>query len=228
MDGRARGRRDLLVGSALLTAFALWTVLVQCVDVQPVGQSGTDVGFAMFNVWFHGMTGVHMVLYAVTDWLGLVPIVICLCFGGLGAVQLVKRRSLFGVDTDLILLGCYYLLVIFSYLFFEMVPINYRPVPIEGVMEASYPSSTVLLVLSVMPTLQFQVDRRSQSPVFRNAARVFAIAFSAFMVAGRLFAGVHWFTDVIGSVLLAPGLFMMYQSAVAFADDKGSAPCPEE
>ena len=211
----------------MLAAFALWTVLIQCVDVQPVGQNGTNVGFATVNVWFHKITGVHRGIYTATDWLGLVPIAVCLCFGALGAVQLVRRRSLFRVDADLLLLGAYYIVVILCYLFFEMVPINYRPIPIDGIMEASYPSSTTLLVLSVMPTLKFQVDRRAKSPASRAAATAFVVVFSAFMVLGRLVAGVHWATDIVGAVLLAAGLFMLYGSAVALMDRNEAGPRTE-
>ena len=215
-----KARRDLAAGAALLVSFALWTGLIQCVDVQPVGQNGTNVGFATFNVWFHELTGVHMGIYTATDWLGLVPIAVCLCFGVLGAVQLVRRRSLLRVDADLLLLGAYYVVVIICYLLFEMVPINYRPIPIDGIMEASYPSSTTLLVLSVMPTLKFQADRRTKGPAARHAATAFVVAFSALMVLGRLVSGVHWATDIVGAVLLAAGLFMLYVSAVALADRK--------
>ena len=220
-------RRGLRTGLALLAAFALWTLLIQSVDVQPVGQNGTNVGFATFNGWFHKITGVHMAIYTVTDWLGLVPIAVCLCFGALGAVQLVRRRSLLRVDADLLLLGAYYLVVILCYLLFEMVPINYRPIPIDGIMEASYPSSTTLLVLSVMPTLKFQVDRRVKSPAVRAAATAFVVAFSALMVLGRLVAGVHWATDIVGSVLLAAGLFVVYTSAVALTDRRQDEPRSE-
>ena len=210
-----------------MAAFALWTVLIQCVDVRPVGPNGTSVGFATFNVWFHGLTGVHMGIYAVTDWLGLVPIAVCLCFGALGAVQLVRRRSLLRVDADLLLLGAYYLVVILCYLVFEMVPINYRPIPIDGIMEASYPSSTTLLVLSVMPTLKYQVDRRAHGPAARGVASAFVVAFSSLMVLGRLVAGVHWATDIVGAVLLAAGLFALYASAVAYTDQKKAEPRAE-
>ena len=99
-----KGRNCFVAGIALLVAFAFWTVLIQCVDVQPVGQNGTDIGLATFNTWFHDLTGVHMEIYTATDWLGLVPIAVCLCFGVLSAVRLVKRRSLFRVDADLLLL----------------------------------------------------------------------------------------------------------------------------
>ena len=222
MKETTKPRRGLVTGAALLAAFALWTALVQLVDVRPVGQNGTDVGLAAFNVWFHGLTGVHMVLYAITDWLGLVPAAVCLGFGVMGATQLVRRRSLSAVDPDLLLLGVYYVLIAATYLVFEAFPINYRPIPIDGVMEASYPSSTTLLVLGVMPTLAYQAVRRMKSSLAKGAVASVA-TFSALVVVGRLVSGVHWATDIVGSVLLAAGLFAMYRYAVARVDARLSA-----
>ena len=208
----------LRAGIGFLIAFLLWTALIRCVDVQAAGPNGTKVGFAAFNLWFHKLTGVHMTVYTITDWLGLVPIAVCLGFGMVGLLQLLRRRSLLRVDPDIILLGLYYLLVILAYLAFEMIPINYRPVLINGVLEASYPSSTTLLVLSVMPTLKLQIGRRIANPLVRSVTGLFAIAFSAFMVIGRSISGVHWATDIIGAVLLSRGLFLLCRSAVDAAD----------
>ena len=211
-------KNTLITGTIMLILFAVWTVLIQTVDVQAVGQNGTDIGFAGLNVWFHKMTGVHMWVYTVTDWLGLVPIFICMIFGVVGLVQLIKRRSLLKVDKDIILLGIYYILVIFGYLIFEMIPINYRPILIEGRMEASYPSSTTLLVMSVMPTFAFQVHRRIRNTKVRYVLYAFTALFTAFMVVGRTVAGVHWLTDIAGSVLLSSGLYLIYQGAVQLTD----------
>jgi len=211
-------KNTLITGTIMLILFAVWTVLIQTVDVQAVGQNGTDIGFAGLNVWFHKMTGVHMWVYTVTDWLGLVPIFICMIFGVVGLVQLIKRRSLLKVDKDIILLGIYYILVIFGYLIFEMIPVNYRPILIEGRMEASYPSSTTLLVMSVMPTLAFQVHRRIRNTKVRYGIYAFTVLFTAFMVVGRTVAGVHWLTDIAGSVMLSSGLYLIYQGAVQLTD----------
>ena len=210
----------MMIGIGSLTAFTAWTMLIKLVDVEAAGVNGTKIGFAAINLWFHKITGVHMTIYTITDWLGLLPVLICLCFGVYGAVQLIKRKKLLLVDPDIVLLGVYYIIVIAAYLFFEMVPINYRPILIDGMQEASYPSSTTLLVLSVMPTLIFQVARRSKSPVLRKATTLFAILFSSFMVVGRLIAGVHWATDIIGSVLLSAGLYNLYRYSVALVDKK--------
>ncbi|MDY3971134.1 MAG: phosphoesterase PA-phosphatase, partial [Clostridia bacterium] len=95
---KKNGKRIMLLGGVLVAAFVVWTLLIQIVDVQPVGQNGTDIGFATFNGWFHKLTGVHMTTYTITDWLGLVPLFICMVFGMIGLVQLIKRRSLLKVD----------------------------------------------------------------------------------------------------------------------------------
>ena len=208
------GKRIMLLGGVLVAAFVVWTLLIQTVDVQPVGQNGTDIGFATFNCWFHKLTGVHMTTYTITDWLGLVPLFICMVFGMIGLVQLIKRRSLLKVDYDIIVLGVYYILVMFGYVIFEMIPINYRPILINGFMEASYPSSTTLLVLGVMPTLVEQMNRRLKNAVLKRSIMVFTVLFSAYMVIGRLIAGVHWFTDIVGSIFLSTGLFYMYKAVV--------------
>ena len=209
------GKQVLLFGGILIVAFAVWTALIQMVDVQPLGQNGTNIGFATFNCWFHRLVaGVNMTIYTITDWMGLIPLVVCLIFAGIGVVQLIKRRSLFKVDPDIIILGVYYVVVILAYLIFEMISINYRPILINGVMEASYPSSTTLLVLCVMPTLIEQIQRRLSSIAVKRIVTILAIAFSAFMVIGRLISGVHWFTDIVGGVLLSAGLFTVYKAVV--------------
>lgn len=155
-----------------------------------------------------------MVIYTITDWLGLIPIFICMIFGGIGCIQLLKRRSLLKVDYDIIFLGVYYILVIFGYLIFEMIPINYRPILIEGFMEVSYPSSTTLLVLCVMPTLIEQINRRSKNEIVKKVIKALVICFSTFMVFSRLISGVHWVTDIVGSIMLSVGMFCIYKAVV--------------
>ena len=211
-------KKTLVTGVILIFAFDVWTMLIQIIDVQAVGINNTNVGFATFNTWFHSLMGVNMTLYTITDWLGLVPIFIGMCFGFLGFLQLIKRKSLLKVDFDIRILGVYYVIVILCYLIFEMIPINYRPVFINGFAEASYPSSTTLLVLGVMPTLIFQADRRIKSDKIKKIICVITSLFSIFMVIGRLISGVHWFTDIVGGALLSTGLVLLYRAVVSLKD----------
>ena len=209
MNNKARKRLWMAVG--FLMAFALWTLLLGVVDVQPIGPNDTKVGFATINGFLHRMTGVNMAIYTVTDWLGLVPVAIGFGFAALGLAQWIRRKSIRKVDFDLWVLGGLYLLMLAVYLLFESVVINYRPVLIHGFLEVSYPSSTTLLVLCVMPTTMLQLYRRlHRRPLYILQAII--VSFMLFMVIGRLLAGVHWLTDIIGGVLLAGGMVLLYDA----------------
>ena len=205
-------RKMLWVGAGLIAVFVLWTVLVSVVDVRAIGPSGSSVGFATLNGYVHNLTGVNMFLYTITDWLGLVPIGVAFGFAVLGLVQWVGRKSLFKVDRSILALGGFYIIVLAMYIFFEIVVINYRPVLIDGYLEASYPSSTTMLVMCVMPTAMMQLHARIKSDVFRRCVLISIAAFTAFMVIGRLASGVHWLTDIIGGALVSAGLVITYAS----------------
>jgi undecaprenyl-diphosphatase len=149
-------------------------------------------------------------LYVITDWLGLVPIGVALGFAILGLVQWIKRKSLFKVDRSILALGGFYIVVMSVYILFEMVVINYRPTLIDGYLEVSYPSSTTMLVMCVMPTAMMQLRARIKNDVLRRCVMVTIAVFTAFMVIGRIVSGVHWITDIIGGAILSTGLVMLY------------------
>ncbi len=213
-------KNRLVLGASLVVAFMLWTVLVRFVDVRAIGPEGSSVGFATLNGFVHELTGVNWLLYAVTDWLGLVPIAVALGFAGLGLVQLIKRKSLWKVDHSILALGVFYIVVMAAYIFFEMRVINYRPTLIDGYLEASYPSSTTMLVMCVMPTAAMQLNVRIKNTVLRRCTIIAIVSFTTFMVIGRLISGVHWITDIIGGALLSAGLVMIYYSISNIATKK--------
>ena len=201
-------KRKFYISAGLLLAFLLWTILVCFVDVGAIGPNGSSVGLAAFNGWFHRFTGVHMVLYHITDWLGLVPVAVGFGFAILGLAQWIKRKSILKVDFDILVLGGFYILTLAGYLLFEEFVINYRPVLINGYLEASYPSSTTLLVLCVMPTAKLLLRKRGCQRIWQYLIDGFIL----FMVVSRLISGVHWLTDIIGGILLSAALVMLYRS----------------
>lgn len=205
-------KKTLCLAAAALAAFALWTAALCLVDVQAIGPLGSRVGFAAMNRWVHSLTGVHMALYVLTDWLSLVPLAFVLGFAGLGLGQWVRRKSLWNVDRSLWILGGYYLLVLAVYVLFEVLVINCRPVLIDGRLEASYPSSTTVLVLCVMPTAIGQLKQRIKRPMLRRWTAGLIRAFAVLMVLGRMVSGVHWFSDIVGGLLLSGGLGLLYRA----------------
>ena len=209
-----RNRKNFIASMCLLAAFVMWTLAICFVDVRAIGPKGSCVGFAVINDFVHTLTGVHLSLYNITDWLGLVPIFVCMGFGILGLTQWIKRKSICKVDYDILVLGGFYTVTMAVYLFFESVVINYRPVLINGFLEASYPSSTTMLVTCVMPTAIMQLESRIKNKAIGNIFAAIIIVFTAFMVIGRLISGVHWFTDIVGGALLSAGLVMMYRAVI--------------
>lgn len=205
-------KKRIFVGAGFLAAFVLWTVLVSLVDIRAIGPNGSSVGFATLNGYVHERTGVNFPLYTITDWLGLVPIGVAFGFAILGLVQWIKRKSLLKVDRSLLALGGFYVVVLAAYIFFEIVVINYRPVLLGGYLEASYPSSTTMLVMCVMPAAMIQLCDRIKNYVFRRCVMISIAVFIVFMVIGRLVSGVHWLSDIIGGALISAGLVMIYAS----------------
>ena len=197
-------KQKFTVALACLGAFIFWTWLQQFVHVRPIGAEGSSVGFAALNGWFHKLTGVHMALYIITDWLSLIPLGFVAGFGLLGFVQLIRGR----LERSIIVLGCFYVAVLAAFVLFEVLEINYRPILIEGVLEASYPSSTTMLCLCVMPTAAMQLRSRG----CKRWLSVLLTAFTIFMVAARAISGVHWITDIIGGVVLSSALVGFYDA----------------
>ena len=207
-----KNSRLFCVGVGLLVVFVLWTVLIRFVDVEAIGPRQSSVGFATLNGYIHNLTGVNMSLYIITDWLGLVPIGVAFGFAVLGIVQCIKRKSLLKVDRSILTLGGFYIVVMAVYILFEIVVINYRPTLIDGYLEASYPSSTTILVMCVMPTAMMQLRTRIKNNLFRRCVMLTITVFITFMVIGRLVSGVHWITDIIGAALLSTAIVLMYYS----------------
>ena len=210
----------LILGVSFLAAFVVWTILLCFVDVRAIGPRQSRVGFARVNEWFHALTGVNMWLYTITDWLGLVPIVAAFGFAVLGLVQWTKRKKLWKVDGNILALGVFYILVIAVYILFENIVVNYRPVLIEGYLEASYPSSTTMLVMCVMPTTVMQLSMRIKNKAFKRCVVVTIGLFIAFMVVGRVLSGVHWISDIVGGALFSVGLLLTYSFVVHLLSKK--------
>ena len=203
-------KKNLLPAASLFAVFVLWTVAVRTIDVRTLGPLDANVGLAALNSKFHQLTGVHMSWYMITDWLSIIPLICAMGFGLLGLVQWIKRKYLRKVDFDILALGGFYLAVMAMYALFEKLEINYRPVLIDGILEASYPSSTTMLVLCVMTTAAMQVRSRLKKSLLRQCVLIAINVFTAFMVLGRTGAGVHWLTDIVGAALISAALITLY------------------
>ena len=58
-----------------------------------------------------------------------------------------------------------------------------------------------------------KLHRRIRWPAVLHILLPLLAAFTALMVVGRLISGVHWLSDIIGSILLSAGLFCCMPAA---------------
>lgn len=221
MDRKAK--EQLIIGASLLVVFILYTVSLTMVDVAPIGPDGSCVGYASINKTVHELFGVHMVLYDITDIAGYVVIAVAAQFAVIGLFQWIGRKSIFKVDRQLLLLGAFYIIVFGTYALFELIEINYRPVLIEGALEASYPSSTTMLAMCVLPTAMMQYRRMIRSHRLCNVINTIISLLTVFMVVGRLICGVHWFTDILGGSIFSAAVVLLYVSVSDLSDRKNEA-----
>ena len=204
------------VGLLLLALFVTYTVSLTVVDLQPIGPQGSWVAYGALNKAVHELFGVHMMLYHITDWAGVVAIFVAFGFAVLGLVQWIKRKRILKVDSNLLALGVFYLVVFGVFVFFEYHVINRRPVLINGILEASYPSSTTMLAMCVMPTAMMQFQQYIRKQWLRYTANILCGSFTAFMVLGRLVCGVHWFTDILGGMIFSAAVILLYSAAMSW------------
>lgn len=211
-------RNYFMVSAGLLLAFLVLLFFVLRVDVQGIGPKASPIGLAGVNGWVFQKTGVNLLWYEITDWLGVVAILVAFSFGVLGLVQLIKRKSIRKVDADILLLGAFYFIIIAVYVFFEIFVVNYRPVLLGKELEASFPSSHTMIVFCIMSTAILQFQRRIKKPGLRKILQWLSGVIMIVTIVGRLISGVHWFTDILAGLLLGMALVMLYVALVKWTD----------
>ncbi len=208
-------RKGFLLSGVFFALFLILIVLVKTADVAAIGPEGTSIGLSRLNGAIHNAFGFNPAWYKLTKLLGFFSYGVAAAFALVGAVQLARRRSFWKVDRELGALGILYAVMLAFYALFEVVIVNYRPVIIPGDahVEASFPSTHTLLVCVVMGSAMLLAQhylggRRDHGK--RAAAEAVCALTIALMVFGRLASGVHWFTDVLGGMLLSAALLTLY------------------
>ncbi len=203
-------RKEILLCGGLFAVAIIYTLLVKYIDVQAIGPNDSLVGFATINNFMFNLTGVNMLWYDITDWWGFVPLFIAFIYAIIGFIQMIKRRSILKVDKEILGLGVYYIIVIGLYIFFETYVINYRPILMDGILEASYPSSHTLLSVCICGSSLIINKYLFKNKNFFKAENIISILSILVIVIGRFISGVHWFTDIIGAILISIALLKAF------------------
>lgn len=211
----------ILVISMFILAL-VYTLLVKNVDTKAIGPGGSVVGFSSLNKWFHDLFSYSSFWYKLTKYLGFIPFLFVAYYGLCGLLQLIDKKSIAKVDKKIICLGIFYVLVGITYIFFEKVIINYRPVMLEGELEASYPSShTMLAVCICLSSLLISKDYIKNIKI-RKIINDITWLLMIVLVVGRSLSGVHWISDIIGGVIISLFLVSIFYYSI-FEEKKKKA-----
>lgn len=215
-------KNKFIASGIFALAFIILIVLVCTWNVANIGPEGTAIGLSSLNKSVHDALGVNKLWYDVTEIFGYVAIATVAVFGLLGVYQTFKRKSLLKVDKKLIALGGLYALMVLAYVLFEIVVVNYRPVIMPGDLhvEASFPSSHTMLVCVIMGGAFLILKDYVKNNGLRIALQYACLFIAAITAIGRLLSGVHWFTDILGGVLISLALVTFYSAVCELVTSK--------
>ena len=214
MENKTKIKFILAGAAAALTVLLI--ILVKTADVAAIGAAGTSVGLSSLNQSVHDFSGVSWGLYTATEWIGYAAIAAAAAFAALGLAQLIKRKSLLKVDREILALAALYLTVIALYLFFEIVVVNCRPVltPGKTEAEASFPSSHTMAVGVIAGSAVMLLKNYIKNTALLRILQAVGCSALLFTAVGRLFSGVHWFTDILGGALIVACLLLLFSGAL--------------
>ena len=207
-----RNKVKILLSGISELLFVLLIVILCFADRGAIGPEGTSIGLSHLNRFFFELTGVNMLWYNITDWLGITAVLTAFIFAVTGLIQLIKRRNFMKVDKEILALGGLYLLVIGIYVFFENLIVNCRPVIMPGCShpEASFPSSHTMLLCVIMGNAVMIMKKYIKKKSLQRVLAVICYGIILVTVIGRLISGVHWFTDIVGGILISVSLLALY------------------
>ncbi len=196
-------RKCVTISIILLVIAVIYTVLVKYVDVKAIGPGDTKVGFAIMNKWFKDLIGYNKLFYTVSKYAGVIPFGFCAYYGLMGLIELIKKKSFKKVNYRYYILACFYAIFVALYFFFEKVIINYRPIVVDGVIEASYPSTHTLLAICLCGSSLIISKLLIKNETLRKLANIAAWILMVVIVVSRLVSGVHWLSDIIGGIIIS-------------------------
>ncbi len=205
-----KNKKNIIISIVLTIISIVYTILVKFVDISSIGPNNSSVGLSKLNLFFKNLVESNMTIYKISELLGYIVMLLVLIYGCIGFFQLIKRKSLKKVDKEIVKLGCFYALMLVVYVIFEKLEINYRPVLIDGVLEASYPSSHTILALCICFS-SLITSKKYFNKKYIKIINLITIILTSLVLLLRTISGVHWISDIIGGVIISMTLISYYQ-----------------
>ena len=220
-------RKGKVYAAGLFYVLFLALIVLLClVDRMPRGD-GTEIGLATLNCGcfaavallngsIDGNLELSMKLYKLTEYLGYFAILVLCVFALIGFLQLLRRRSLKKVDREILAMGGLFIVTLAVYVFFEKVVINCRPIimPGESGFEPSFPSSHTVMSIVILGSAALVLKKYVPSPALCTLLRIACVLLILVMVCCRFLSGCHWFTDILGGVLVSLALLFLFSAVI--------------
>ena len=214
-------KKRILCGVILLALFIIFTVAVKTVDVGKVGENSILVGFSTVNGFLAKAFPYNEIFHKLSDYVGYSAFIICAIYGTIGLIQLIARKDVLKVDKEILLLGFLYVITLILKVVFDIFVINYRPVLIGGELKASYPSSHTFMALIVCGS-SVVINKKKFNNAFTKVTNYICFILGIIIIVTRILAGVHWMSDIVGSVLLSFALILLYSGIITNKDNQNS------
>ena len=203
-------KKLIITGTLLLIMSMVFTVLITRVDVAHIGPKGSAVGFASINSKFY--FEYNETIYKISEYLGYIALLIPVVYALYGFTQLIKYKSFKKVNRELYILAGFYAVILLTYIYFEKLTLNYRPVILDEGLEASFPSSHTLMSLCF--SMSAIIANKSMFKDKFKILNILLFILGISIVVTRYISGVHWFTDIVGSVLISSTYITYFKIAI--------------
>lgn len=215
-------KKNIIISICLIILSVIYTILVKYVYVAPIGPKASSVGFSTLNKFVFNFLGRSNIWYNITEVLGMISILIALFYALIGLYKLIKNKSILKIDKEIIILGIFYFVVLLVYLFFEKVIINYRPVLVKGVLEASYPSSHTMLSICICLSAMIINNKLYKSMRISKIINTLSIIIMITTTVGRLLSGMHWISDILGGIIISICLSYIFKTVIYSLNEEES------
>jgi len=205
-----RKKKNLTVAISLGILFVALTLSLLFIDVKVINETDKEIGLAFINKLSNNVS-YNEFLDKISDIFMILSIGFILFLAIKGLVQLVKRKNILKVDKEILVFGGVVVLMAVLWITFDrLFIINYRPILIDGELEASYPSTHIMIVTFTMLSSIDLLIKYIQNKKIRYTSSVTVWLCIGLTIVLRFASGMHWISDCLGGFILGAILYYVY------------------
>ena len=181
------------------------TVSIKLIDVKLYSVTNSYIGLYSINklfVFTYNISNINIFFEIISNFLFIFCLIIILLKLSFIFYEYVKNKKV--SKTNINFLIHFILMILIWIIFDKIIIINYRPILINNKLEGAFPSTHVMV--STFTLLFFAYNQKNKKIIFYIIITSLIILQSI----SRILLQMHWFTDVLGGLLIGTLLFLTY------------------